>query len=329
MKKHLTLLTFLCWSALLWAQAPAAFNFQSVLRSPEGTLLADQNVNLQLDILQGSATDTAVYSEAHAVLTNSLGLVNLAIGTGTTTDDLNGIDWGNGPYFLQITVDGNPAGATQLLSVPYALYATSAGDYTEADPVFAASPAQQITEAGSGAVITTAERDQLAKAITVDTPWVAGDMLTYDGNNWVAIPEPTLTTGFMGSGQSFNNRDPYLGVNYIIALQGIFPSRSSADPFIAEIIMFAGNFAPRGWAFCDGQLLPISSYSALFSVISTTYGGDGRTTFALPDLRGRSPIHEGRGPGLSSIFLGQKGGAETQTLTILQLPAHNHTVIKN
>ena len=88
--------------------------------------------------------------------------------------------------------------------------------------------------------------------------------------------------------------------------------------------MFAGNFAPRGWAFCDGQLLPISSNSALFSLLGTIYGGDGRTTFALPDLRGRVAIHEGNGPGLSPYNLGQRGGQETVTLTTSQMPNHTH-----
>jgi len=98
------------------------------------------------------------------------------------------------------------------------------------------------------------------------------------------------------------------------------------NPFLAQIIMFAGNFAPRGWALCNGQLLPIASNQALFSLLGTTYGGDGRTSFALPDLRSRSPIHAGRGPGLSDIKLGQRGGIETKTLTTLELPNHFHTV---
>ncbi|WP_372792596.1 phage tail protein [Lutibacter sp.] len=98
------------------------------------------------------------------------------------------------------------------------------------------------------------------------------------------------------------------------------------DPFLAEIIMFGGNFAPRGWAFCDGQLLPISSNQALFSILGTTYGGDGRTTFALPDLRGRVPIHPGTGNGLSTYRLGQKGGTQTNTLTTNNLPSHSHTI---
>jgi microcystin-dependent protein len=97
-----------------------------------------------------------------------------------------------------------------------------------------------------------------------------------------------------------------------------------AEPFIAEIRMWALNFAPRGWAFCDGSLLPISQNTALFSLIGTIYGGDGRTTTALPDLRGRAPMGTGNGPGLTPRQLGQKTGAETATLTSAQLPQHAH-----
>jgi len=96
------------------------------------------------------------------------------------------------------------------------------------------------------------------------------------------------------------------------------------DPFIGQIIMFAGNFAPRNWALCNGQLLSIASNTALFSILGTTYGGDGRTTFGLPDLRGRYAMHPGNGPGLSPRQLGQRGGAETSTLTAANLAAHNH-----
>ncbi|MGJ8743485.1 phage tail protein [Polaribacter sp.] len=97
------------------------------------------------------------------------------------------------------------------------------------------------------------------------------------------------------------------------------------EPFIGQIIMFGGNFAPRSWAFCDGQLLAISQNTALFSILGTTYGGDGRTTFALPDLRGRAAISEGTGPGLPTYRLGQRGGQSTHTLTTLEMPVHNHT----
>lgn len=97
-----------------------------------------------------------------------------------------------------------------------------------------------------------------------------------------------------------------------------------SEPFIGEIRMFAGNFAPRGWAFCDGQSLSIAQYSALFSLLGTIYGGDGRTDFRLPDLRGRAPIHQGQGPGLTNRLIGSRGGTETVTLTTAQIPAHTH-----
>ncbi|MBO9698685.1 MAG: tail fiber protein [Sporocytophaga sp.] len=104
---------------------------------------------------------------------------------------------------------------------------------------------------------------------------------------------------------------PYTVINYCIALAGIFPSRNASEPFLAEIILFAGNFPPKGFALCDGRLLSIAQNQALFSLLGTNYGGDGKTTFALPDLRGRVPISAGTGPGLSTYTEGQTGGSET------------------
>lgn len=99
-----------------------------------------------------------------------------------------------------------------------------------------------------------------------------------------------------------------------------------SEPFIAEIRIFAGNFAPRSWAFCNGQLLPVSQNTALFSLIGTTYGGDGRSTTALPNLQGRATMHPGRGPGLTSRRLGQRGGVESVTVTEAQMPNHRHNM---
>lgn len=99
-----------------------------------------------------------------------------------------------------------------------------------------------------------------------------------------------------------------------------------SEPFIGEIVMFAGNFAPRGWAFCQGQLLSIAQNTALFSILGTTYGGNGQTTFGLPDLRGRVPVGAGQGPGLPSVTLGEMAGAPTHSLISSEMPAHNHTV---
>jgi microcystin-dependent protein len=98
-----------------------------------------------------------------------------------------------------------------------------------------------------------------------------------------------------------------------------------AQPYVGEIRMFAGNFAPAGWMFCEGQLLPISENETLFQLIGTTYGGDGQSTFALPDLRGRIPIHHGQGPGISQNYqLAETGGVESVTLTVQQIPVHSH-----
>ena len=145
--------------------------------------------------------------------------------------------------------------------------------------------------------------DNATNTIGLNSGTTANDLLSWNGANWIATPPDQAITGV-------DKMQPFLTVNYIITLTGIFPSRSSAEPFIGEIFMFAGNFAPRGFAFCDGQLLSISSNTALFSILGTTYGGDGRTTFGLPDLRGRAPIHAGTGNGLSQRRLGSRGGSE-------------------
>jgi microcystin-dependent protein len=99
-----------------------------------------------------------------------------------------------------------------------------------------------------------------------------------------------------------------------------------ADPFLAEIRIFPFNFAPKGWAWCDGQLLPLSQNTALFSLLGTTYGGNGKSNFALPDLQGRAPMHPDQGPGLSLHDLGELGGSDTVTLLVSEVPAHSHTL---
>jgi len=99
------------------------------------------------------------------------------------------------------------------------------------------------------------------------------------------------------------------------------------DPFLAEIRMFGGNFAPRGWALCNGQLMSISQNTALFSLLGTTYGGDGRTTFGLPNLQGTAPMQQGQGPGLSDRFLGESGGEPFVTLIQSEMPQHTHTAL--
>lgn len=144
-------------------------------------------------------------------------------------------------------------------------------------------------------------------------------------------------TGTTGGGAPFENRQPTLVTRYIIALQGIFPTNDGSTlgedqppdrslPYLAEIKAVAFNFAPSGWAFCEGQTLPISQNTALFALLGTTFGGDGRTTFKLPDLRGRVPIGVGQGFGLPNYVLGQQVGVANPNLSVANLPSHTHTV---
>ncbi|MEJ5056125.1 phage tail protein [Sphingobacterium sp. MYb382] len=144
--------------------------------------------------------------------------------------------------------------------------------------------------------------------------------------------EPIASTskvvpGGVGGIMPHNNMQPYLALNFGVCYSGEFPSDSSytgEDTYIGEIRMFAGQRAPGGWSFCDGKILPISGNDALFVLIGNTYGGDGQTTFALPDMRGRVPLGRGQGAGLTNRALGLSGGEERVTLLVTQLPMHAH-----
>lgn len=154
--------------------------------------------------------------------------------------------------------------------------------------------------------MTAAERDLIASPESGMLIFVTDDNIYYfyNGSAWSPV----------ANGSAITNMQPSLGISYIIALYGVFPSPSKSvkgtDPYVGEIAMFAGNFAPNGWAFCNGQLLSIASNNALFALIGTYYGGDGVTTFALPDLRGRVPMHHGTGPGLTPRSIGENVGVE-------------------
>jgi microcystin-dependent protein len=118
-----------------------------------------------------------------------------------------------------------------------------------------------------------------------------------------------------------------LSVAIAVAAGSSMVYAQATDPFIGQLALVPYNFAPKGWALCNGQLLPINQNQALFSLLGTTYGGNGITTFALPDLRGRVPISSGQGPGLSNYIIGEIGGSETHTLTVAELPSHTHLLL--
>jgi microcystin-dependent protein len=178
-----------------------------------------------------------------------------------------------------------------------------------------------VTDAGSGSLLgwtgqaftnvanlsaTTPLSVSATNQISLNPGTAVGDLITWDGNNWVNMQPATEHFSF-----TLDNRQPYLAMNYCIAMQGIFPARSDATPFVSQIQLFPFNFAPLGWAFCNGQLLSISSNTALFSLIGTFYGGNGTSNFELPDLQGRVPLSAGQGPGLSLYSQGQNGGSES------------------
>ncbi|MFD0993145.1 phage tail protein [Tenacibaculum geojense] len=121
-----------------------------------------------------------------------------------------------------------------------------------------------------------------------------------------------------------NSLKKIIGLLFICFFLSNSSINAQQEGFLGEVKMFAGNFVPRGWALCQGQLLPIAQNQALFAIIGTIYGGDGRTTFALPDLRGRIPRGTGNGPGLQTAIIGQKGGTEFKTLSLLEMPVHSH-----
>jgi microcystin-dependent protein len=137
-----------------------------------------------------------------------------------------------------------------------------------------------------------------------------GDLITWDGTNWVNMQPAEQHWSFQ-----VNNLQPYLAVNYCIAMNGIFPSRSDATPFVSQIQIFPFNFAPVGWAMCNGQILSISQNAALFSLLGTAFGGNGTTNFALPNLQGAVPVGMGQGTGLTNFVEGETGGSATTTVS--------------
>ena len=168
---------------------------------------------------------------------------------------------------------------------------------------------------GTGAVLTIA-------------PTTSGNFLVANGTNWIS-KSITLSLSATGSGQPISILPPYLTIRYCIAIYGNFPARNGIDPFMGEIEILPYDFAPNGWADCDGSILPVAQNQALFSLLGNRYGGNGQTSFALPDLRGRFPIGQGQRPTFSNYQMGQAGGSETKTLEQTNLPVHTHTVSYN
>lgn len=341
MKNILLLVTAMTIAVSSFAQTPEAFNYQAVARDASGDPIINANISVRIGILPGSESSTAVYSESFNMMTNEFGLFTAQVGNGNVIiGNFSDIDWTDGIYFLkvEIALDGSSfflSGSSRLLSVPYALQAKSAdnvfsgsyGDLTDV-PNWNDSIAGAVFSGDYGDLDNLPDwADSIALytegAVVPEGVVEEGNMLIYDGSNWVAkdiIMEET------GGGDPVSVMPPVQVVNFCIALQGVFPSRNIVEPFIGTIGLFGFDFAPRGWAKCDGQLLSIAQNTALFSLLGTYYGGDGRTTFGIPDLRGRLPMHQGQGNGLTNRVLGNTYGSETILIPVTALPAHNHVI---
>jgi microcystin-dependent protein len=245
------------------------------------------------------------------LLIRDKGYCQQSIGIGTMTPDSKAV----------LDISSTDKGV-MLPRLNAAQQATLAGILTPAET------GMLVTDAGTGKVIywngsafqppatlnsltAAAPLSVATNKVSINPGTATGDLITWDGNNWVNMQPAPLHFNF-----TLDNRQPYLAVNYCISLFGIFPSQNDASaPFVGEIFIMGCNFAPLGFASCNGQLLAISENEVLFNLIGTTYGGDGQTTFSLPDLRGRVALHQGQGPGLSNYVIGQVDGAELKTIS--------------
>jgi microcystin-dependent protein len=244
------------------------------------------------------------------LLSRSTGYCQQSIGIGTTTPDQK----------AALDISSTQKGVLlPRLTAPQ--QATLAAILTPAQAgmlVTDATTGKLITWSGSVFQPTATANPLTAKAplsvttntVSINPGTAKGDLITWDGNNWVNKQPAPQHFSF-----TQDNLQPYLAVNYCISLFGIFPSRADASaPFVGEIFIVGCNFTINGYALCDGQLLPISGYETLFNLIGTTYGGDGQTTFAVPDMRGRVAIDQGNSSGTSNYIIGQTGGAEQKTI---------------
>jgi microcystin-dependent protein len=230
------------------------------------------------------------------------------IGIGTNTPDTNAV----------LTISSTSKGVL-IPRLTTAQQATLAGTLTtgETGMLIADATTGKLMAWGGSSFVSPARLSGKAPIAVSATNQVSlnagtnvGDLITWDGTNWVNMQPAEQHWSFQ-----LNNLQPYLTLNYCIAMNGIFPSRNDATPFVSQIQIFPFNFAPVGWAVCDGQILSISQNTALFSLLGTTFGGNGTTNFALPNLQGAVPIQMGQGPGLSNFIEGETGGSATRTVS--------------
>lgn len=340
MKTHRTVAALLLVLAI---QAAAnvvwTLPFQGVATDSTGRPRPDGNIAVSFQLFDAATGGNSVWTESDQV-TLKKGLFSLQLGA-VQALPLNLL--GRQALWLSVTFPGESAVQPRLplgrSAESWYAHSSSLADqatksdtatYAKASDSSRAAHKSDTAQYAAKAPFGLAVKDPLVLSSAKDTlklkPGTAsGNFLTWDGTNWVA-KTTTYTTSTAGGSQPMGIRNPYLGVNFIIALAGIFPARNGQNPFLGEIEMVGFNFAPSGWALCNGALMSISQNTALFSLLGTFYGGDGMSTFALPNLLGRVPVDFGQGNGLTAVGMGDLGGTENVTILPAQMPIHNHVI---
>jgi microcystin-dependent protein len=335
----------------------------TVINNTSGTNTGDQTLPT-LSSLGAVASNAAITGATNTKITyDAKGLVTA--GAAATTADI--VESTDKKYVTdaQLTVISNTSGSNSGDNAENSRYsvlvsnATHSGDVIGSTELTIANDAVTTAKISDGAITDSKVKDVAASKITGILPVANGgtgtdsltvnnllvgngtsavqtiapttengniNILVANGTNWIS---KTLALASIGTGTPISILPPYLTINYSICLFGVYPSRNGSESYVGEICIYAFNFPPRNWALCDGSIQSISQNQALFSLLGTTYGGDGQSTFALPDLRGRSPIGQGQGTNLSTRVMGQSGGSETTTLLQANIPAHTHTVSYN
>jgi microcystin-dependent protein len=341
MKKIAFIFSIFVYGIIL-GQVPQKLSYQAVIRDASNNIVSNQSVGIRISILQGTPTGTLVYMETHNPMTNKDGLVSIEISGGTVVSgSFSAIDWSKTPYFLFTEVD--PTGGvsysifstTELMSVPYALFAEKSRNPGPAGPQGVQGPAGV-----NGAGVNNAQviNDSLKVTLTNGNIINAGYVKGAKGDTGISITNVQIINDSLKVTLSSGN---ILNAGKI---SNSISSGSSNMP-IGSIITYAGIIPPSGWAFCNGDTLNRNTYSSLFSIIGTIYGsGDsaywaqvsmpGRT-FNLPDLRARVPVGVGQtsynsingGNSVTDLYnLGMRGGEEKHILSIAEMPAHNHSL---
>ena len=328
MKKLFTVLAAVLISASVLAQTPNKMSYQAVIRNASNTLVANHVLGMRVSILKDSATGTVVYTETQTPTTNANGLVSIEIGGGTGFDTIH---WANAPYFIKTETD--PTGSTsytitgtsQMLSVPYALYAGKSGNGFSGNYNDLANkptiPTKTSALTNDSGFLTSESEPQynssVAKKITATDTLKWNAKSNFSGNYKDLTNKPTLTV----TGDSLK-----LGAGNSVALNTIIPAGS--------IMPYVGTTAPTGWLLCDGSLVNRSTYANLFVTIGIAFGaGDGTTTFNLPDLRGRFlrgvDGTAGNDPDKSSRTASNTGGNTGNKIGSVQpdiFGSHSHTI---